>query len=63
MTKQEIQKRLQTITYKNIDYDDFKKCLDNEKIDIKEITKIYREDNYICVRLNKYIYLNTGYTI
>ena len=63
MTKQEIQKRLQTITYKNIDYDNFKKCLDNEKIDIKEITKIYRENNYICVRSNKYTYLNTGYII
>ena len=63
MTKQDIQKRLQTITYKTINYDKFQKCLDDENINIKEITKIYREDNYICVRLNKYIYLNTGYNL
>ena len=63
MTKQDIQKRLQAITYKTLDYNDFKKCLDNEKIDIKEITKIYRENNYICIELNNYSYLNTGFTI
>ena len=63
MTKQDIQKRLQSITYKAIDYNDFKKCLDDEHINIKEITKIYREDNYICIVINEYSYLNTGFTI
>ena len=63
MTEQNIKKRLQTISYKTVDYNKFRKCLDDENIDIKEITKIYREDNYICVRLNNYSYLNTGFTI
>lgn len=63
MTEQQIQNRLQSITYKAIDYSKFKKCLDDENISIKDITKIYREDNYICIELNKYSYLNTGFTI